>query len=443
MTDRPLDAAPLLLPAAAFASGVAGASWHAVPTPFLIGGGAAFLLAGLLLGARRPGVACALVLAAMTVLGALRAAPQVLPADHIARRSVAAPLALEARLAREPVKWAPDRTRLLLDAEAVHAGPERLPTVGRVQLTIYGLLGSPLGEGQRVLVDARLHRPVGFRNPGGFDYPAHLRREGILLVGHARGDRVSALTPDAPPWRVAVKRWAVGVITARLPETSGALLAGLLLGERSALPRQSDEAFRRAGVYHILAVSGFNVALLAGAVFGGLVMGGIPRRGAAGVAAVVLVGFALVVGGQPSVLRATLMGLLLLAALLLDRESQLFNALALAVLALLLWRPDDLWEPGFQLSFAATAGIVYLTPWLTTAMTGRGWPPWLAAAVAVSLGAQAAVTPLMLRLATVPDRRHDPAEPRESPAHLGSLPPCPREPGGAGGVHPESERGAP
>jgi len=396
VTDRPLDAAPLLLPAAAFAAGIAGASWRAVPTPFLIGGGAALLLAGLLLGARRPGVASALVLAAMVVLGALRAAPPVLPADHIARRSLDAPLALEARLAREPVKWAPDRTRLVLDAEAVHAGPERLPSVGRVQLTIYGLLDTPLGEGQRVLVDARLHRPIGFRNPGGFDYPAHLRREGILLVGHARADRVSALTPDAPPWRVAVKRWAVGVITARLPETSGALLAGLLLGERSALPPQSDEAFRRAGVYHILAVSGFNVALLAGAVFGGLAMVGIPRRGAAGVAAVVLVGFALVVGGQPSVLRATVMGLLLLAALLLDRESQLVNALALAVLALLLWRPGDLWEPGFQLSFAATAGIVYLTPRLATAMTDRGWPVWLAAAVAVSLGAQAAVTPLML-----------------------------------------------
>lgn len=396
MTDRPLDAAPLLLPAAAFAAGIAGASWLAVPTPFLIGAGAAFLLAGLLLATRRPGTASALVLAAMIGLGALRAAPPVLPADHIARRPPDVPLVLEARLAQEPVKWAPDRTRLLLDAEAVHAGPERLPAVGRVQITIYGLLDTTLGEGQRVLLDARLHRPIGFRNPGAFDYPAHLRREGILLVGHARADRVSALTPDAPPWRVAVKRWAVGVITARLPETSGALLAGLLLGERSALPPQSDEAFRRAGVYHILAVSGFNVALLAGAVFGGLAMGGVPRRGAAVVAAVVLIGFALVVGGQPSVLRATVMGLLLLAALLLDRESQLLNALALAVLALLLWRPGDLWEPGFQLSFAATAGIVYLAPRLAAAMTERGWPVWLATAAAVSLGAQAAVTPLML-----------------------------------------------
>jgi competence protein ComEC len=303
---------------------------------------------------------------------------------------------LEGRLAEEPVRFAPDRTRILLEVEAFQAGTERRPATGRVLLTVYGELAAPLGETQRVLLDTRLHRPVGFRNPGAFDYPAHLRRDGILLVGHARADRVTALTADAPPWRVAVKRWAIEAITARLPPISAALLAGLLLGERSALPPASDEAFRRAGVYHILAVSGFNVALLAGAVFGGLTACGLPRRAAAAAAALALVGFALVVGGQPSVLRATVMGLLLLGALLLDRESQLPNALALAGLTLLLWRPGDLWEPGFQLSFAATAGIVHLAPWIAAGLRARAWPPWLAAAVAVSTGAQAAVTPLML-----------------------------------------------
>ncbi len=203
-----------------------------------------------------------------------------LPADHLARRALDGTLSIEGRLADEPVRWTADRARLLLDVDAVHAGPERRPAAGRVQLTAYGELAFPLAETQRVLVDARLHRPAGFRNPGSFDYPAHLRREGILLVGHARADRITALTPDTPPWPVAVKRWAVGVIAARLPETSAALLAGLLLGERSTLPPATDESFRRAGVYHILAVSGFNVALLAGAVFGGLAMCGIPRRGA-------------------------------------------------------------------------------------------------------------------------------------------------------------------
>jgi competence protein ComEC len=395
VTERRLAAAPLLPPAAAFAAGIAAASWLALPSPALLATGATLLLVAPAVAVRRPRPALVLILAGVAVLGALRAASPPLPDDHVAHRGFEGAVVLEGRLAQEPVRWAPDRARLLLDVEATHLGPERLPMVGLVQLTIYGDLTEPLGEGQRVLVDARVHRPIGYRNPGGFDYPAHLRREGILLVGHARADRLTALTPDRPPWRVAVKRWAVDVIAARLPETSAALLAGLLLGERSALPPASDEAFRRAGVYHILAVSGFNVALLAGAVFAGLAICGVPRRAVAVVAAGVLVGFALVVGGQPSVLRATVMGLLLLAALLLDRQSQLPNALALATLVLLLWRPGDLWEPGFQLSFAATAGIVYLAPWLTERLTARGTPPWLAAAVAVSLGAQAVVTPLM------------------------------------------------
>ncbi|HET8530519.1 MAG TPA: DNA internalization-related competence protein ComEC/Rec2 [Methylomirabilota bacterium] len=395
MTERWLVAAPLLPPAAAFASGIAAAAWVTLPSPALLATGAMLLLAALATAARWHRLASALVLAGLAVLGVLRAASPPLPDDHVAQRDVEGAVVLEGRLAQEPVRWAPDRARLILDVEATHLGPERLPAVGLVQLTIYGDLATPLGEGQRVVVDARVHRPIGYRNPGGFDYPAHLRREGILLVGHARADRLTALTPDAPPWRVTVKRWAVDVIAARLPETSAALLAGLLLGERSTLPPTSDEAFRRAGVYHILAVSGFNVALLAGAVFGGLAICGIPRPAVAVVAATVLIGFALVVGGQPSVLRATVMGLLLLAALLLERQSQLPNALAVATLVLLLWRPGDLWEPGFQLSFAATAGIVYLAPWLTGRLTTRGAPSWLAAAVAVSVGAQAAVTPLM------------------------------------------------
>ena len=165
--------------------------------------------------------------------------------------------------------------------------------------------------------------------------------------------------------------------------------------KKGLLP-EASEAFRRAGVYHILAVSGFNVALLASSVFFVLSTCGVPRRATAVAAGLALVGFALVVGGQASVLRATVMGLLLLGAMLLDRESQLMNALALAVIVLLAWRPGDLGEPGFQLSFAATAGIIYLTPPVTAWLSALGWPAWLATSTAVSLGAQAAVTPVML-----------------------------------------------
>ena len=391
-----LEAAPLLPIASAFAMGIAVGPSIDSSVPHLLALATGLLLlsgAALALGLAR--VAAAGLVLAVAALGALRAAGPSLPADHIARQAVPTPVALEGRLLEEPVRWSIDRTRILLAVDGYHDGGERRSASGRIQLTIYGET-EPLGEGQRIRAEVRLHRPVGFRNPGGFDYPAALRRDGILLVGNGRGDRVVALTPDAPPWPARVKRWAVATIGAHLPETSAALLSGLLLGERTALPREADEAFRRAGVYHILAVSGFNVALLASSVFAVLTVLGVPRRTTALAAAAVLVGFALVVGGHPSVLRATAMGLLLLAAVLLDRRSQLLNAICLAGIALLAWNPFALWDPGFQLSFAATVGIVYLVPAITAFLGEHDWPRWLAAAVAVSLAAQLAVSPAML-----------------------------------------------
>jgi competence protein ComEC len=278
--------------------------------------------------------------------------------------------------------------------EAIVSGTERRPATGRVLVPLY-CEAPPLGEGQRLAAEVRLHRPVGFRNPGGFDYPAQLRREGIGLVGSGRADRVRPLTADAPPWPAGVKRWAVARIGAELPEASAALLAGLLLGERAALPRETDDAFRRAGVYHVLAVSGFNVALVSASVFTLLTVVGVSRRATAVAAAAALLAFALVVGGQASVIRATIMGLILLGGIFLERESQLPNALGLAALVLLAWRPRDLGDPGFQLSFAATAGIVYLAAPARAVFERLGCPPWLATAGGVSTAAQCAVLPIM------------------------------------------------
>jgi competence protein ComEC len=388
--------APLLPLAAALACGIAAAPWLAVAPVALIGAGAALAVcaaAGLAAGRDRPALVA--LLAAFVAIGAGHLTGRTVPVDHIARRALPTPVTIEGRLAAEPVRWSSDRARLLIDVDGYRADAERQPVSGRVQLAVFGETGA-LGEGQRVVAEARLYRPIGFRNPGGFDYPAELRRDGILLVGNARGDRVVAATADTPTWPVAVRRWAVETIRGQLPETSAALLAGLLLGDRTTLPRETDDSFRRAGVYHLLAVSGFNVALVASSVFATMALVGVPRRGAALTAAVVLVGFALVVGGQPSVLRATVMGLLLLLSVLLERKSQAMNALALAALLLLLWSPGDLRDPGFQLSFAATAGIVYLSPAVAAWLETVGCPTWLARALGVSLSAQVAVTPVML-----------------------------------------------
>ena len=387
--------APLVPLALAWGAGIAaGPALAPSPRGLIVAGALLLVVAALALVRARDHLAAALALSAIAVLGALRTHELPPPPDDVAATVVDGPLSVEARLVEEPRRWAPDRVRVLLDVEAVVTEVERRQASGRVLVTIYGE-APPLGEGQRIAADLRLHPPVGYRNPGGFDYPAQLRREGIALVGSGRGDRIRPLTVDVPPWPARVKRWAVARLNAELPEASAALLAGLLLGERAALPRETDDAFRRAGAYHVLAVSGFNVALLAASVFAVLTLVGVSRATTAVVAAVALVAFALVVGAQSSVIRATVMGLILLAGIVLERESQLPNALALSGLALLAWRPADLWDPGFQLSFAATAGIVYLGTPARAALEWLGWPRALAAAVGVSAAAQGAVLPVM------------------------------------------------
>src|SRR2546425_1140298 len=289
---------------------------------------------------------------------------------------------VEGRLVTEPLRFAPDRVRLLLDLDGVDGEPH----AGRLQVTVYGGDLPPLAEGQRIAATMRLHPATGFRNPDGFDYAAALEREGIFVVGSGRAERVIALEDPRPPWPVRVKRAAREAMVRALPPASAALLGGLLLGDRGDLPREIDGAFRRAGVYHVLAVSGFNVALVAGAVWALLTLARVGRRPAAVAAIVAVIGFALVVGPEPSVLRAVIMGVLVLGALLLDREASVMNGLALAAVVLLAARPGDLLDPGFQLSFAATAGIV-LAPLPRGLILG---------ALGASVAAQLAVLPIAL-----------------------------------------------
>jgi competence protein ComEC len=370
---------PLAPIAVAFAAGIAVAGALAPSIWWTV---VALAAAGAALTARRHLITATMLgLLAVTALGALRAIAPALPAQHVAWLALPQAARLEGRLAQEPTRWAPDRTRLVLDVERV--GGER--RTGLVQLAAYGVAPA-LAEGQRIAVDTRLHPALGFRNPGTFDLAAHLARDGIFVVGTARAERVTALEPAEPPWHARVKRRALDAMTATLPPVSAALLGGLLLGERAGLPADVNDGFRRAGVYHVLAVSGFNVALLAASVWSVLGLAGVSRRGAAATAIVVVVGFAAVVGPEPSVVRATIMAVLVLLALLLERDASVTNSLALAAVAILAARPGDLADPGFQLSFAATVGIV-------AAPMPRGL---VGAALAVSLAAQLAVLPITL-----------------------------------------------
>jgi len=181
------------------------------------------------------------LLVGVTALGAARAAELPLEPDHVARLALPRPATVVGRLAATPARLAPDRVRLLLDVERVDGEPR----VGRVQLTAYGPPPDLLDDAARIEVDTRLHAATGFRNPGGFDYAGALRRADIHVVGTTRADRITIVEQRAPPWNVRIKRRAVAAMERALPPASAALLAGLLLGERSDLPPEIDGAFRR------------------------------------------------------------------------------------------------------------------------------------------------------------------------------------------------------
>src|SRR2546422_1039929 len=339
-------------PATAFGVGIAVASLAGPEVLWAAWLAAVAIGVGLLALGRSRGAAAAL-LVGVAAVGALRGREAPLPPDHVARLDLPMVVRIEGRLAVEPTRSAPARPRLLLDAEQADGAPAS----GRIQGTVYGV-PPPLTEGQRIAASLKVHPATGFRNPGTFDYAAHLAREDVRVVATARAESITPLDDPSPPWSVRVKRASITAMERTLPPTSAALLAGLLLGDRAELPRDIDDAFRRAGVYHVLAVSGFNVALLAAAVWALCRLARLPRRASAATAIVVVIGFALVVGPSPSVLRAVVMAVLVLAALLLERDASVTNSLALAALAILAVRPGDLFDPGFQLSFAATLGIV-------------------------------------------------------------------------------------
>lgn len=205
----------------------------------------------------------------------------------------------------------------------------------------------------------------------------------------------------APPWQRGA-----AYLRARLRETSttvlgpaaAGLLPGLVVGDTSMLPSGVVREFRDAGLSHLTAVSGANLAIVCGAV---LLLLRLLRIGpvlAASAAGLALLGFVLLAGPEPSVLRAAVMGAITLLALVLGRERSALPALSAGVVGLVLVVPGLATSVGFALSVAATAALVLLAPAWSAALHSRGVPIGVAEALAVPAAAQVATAPLVAAL---------------------------------------------
>ncbi|MDH5289079.1 MAG: ComEC/Rec2 family competence protein [Acidimicrobiia bacterium] len=333
----------------------------AVPVPLTVG--AALAAAGL--AARRP----SLVLAAALVCGSARGAASEAAYRPVEGGSLAATVALITDPAPSGAGW--------------HA-ELRLADGRRVDAWAYGSAGvslSRLAAGDQAPVSGRLTPLDG----GGWARARHLvGRLSVAELGPPRH-------PGGPRALVEWARRAVVAGAELVPEAQRPLYLGLVIGDDRWQPAGQRARFRAAGLSHLLAVSGQNVAFLLAVARPLLLLTG--RRSRFALTVALLAGFAAATRAEPSVLRATATAGLAAWAATTGRPQSGRRLLALAVAGLVLVDPFLVQSVGFQLSVAASAGILLLGPTLAARLPG---PVPMAEALAVTLAAQLAVAPLLV-----------------------------------------------
>jgi competence protein ComEC len=295
---------------------------------------------------------------------------------------------------------------LLIEVDRIESRGRIFGINGRIKVRVGGRATRPeVIQGDRVSVWTTLHRPRGFGDRAADDVQGRAFRNGIQAFGYCKSPLVVETT--RPSWaerglldRLGLARaWARRALVHFIPAGPELdVTRAMVLGDKAGLDERTAEAFRIAGTYHVLAISGAQVALVGLLLLVPLRRTGVPRLVQAVVVSTVLGAYALFVGGDVPVVRAAVMAGLLLAGRTLDLDGDGANILGLAGLALLASRPSSLGDAGFQLSFAATLGLLLLSVPVQRIARLPEMPFRLDLALAVSLGAQLALQPLLIHL---------------------------------------------
>jgi len=237
---------------------------------------------------------------------------------------------------------------------------------------------------------ARLRAFVFVRAPSDFER-TWLRRHGVHVV--LRSSRWRVVRPRGGP-ADRLHAWLARASTPGLAGERRAVLQGVVLGEDDGLSDELKQRFRASGLYHLLAVSGGNVIVVAGGtVFVALLLG-LSRLAGEALALGAVGAYVLAVGPQPSVIRAGVAGVLASLAWLTGRAQDRWYALLAAAVVLLAWNPYTVLDPGFQLSFAAVLAIFALAPRVLRVLEGYPVPRPLAQCVAVSAACGLVTAPI-------------------------------------------------
>ncbi|MBI4353077.1 MAG: DNA internalization-related competence protein ComEC/Rec2 [Candidatus Omnitrophica bacterium] len=224
-----------------------------------------------------------------------------------------------------------------------------------------------LGYGDEIVLKGELRLPKGLRNPGGFDARAYWDRKGVRSVFYgAKDPRIRLLRRNTGNFFAAqairVKRFLSGSLAQAFEKRDAAFLKALFLGERSDLEEDFKDLFLKTGTMHILAVSGSNIGFLSLALFFLLRPFLLSKNVLLFLILLAVWFYTAVVGWQAPLVRASVMASVFIIGKLLGRRTVVLNALGLAALFILSVNPKELFDVGFQLSFAAVFGIACFVP---------------------------------------------------------------------------------
>jgi len=283
--------------------------------------------------------------------------------------------------------------------------PAQVHRLDRMSMREAVLLELPRGrsppQGAVIETIAKIERP---RPPeDGFDEAGYLRRRGVHVVLAGGAWRQVGRRGGIPGLADRLRAYMARTLAPGLRGERRAVLAGVVLGEDEGLSNELRDSFRASGLYHLLAVSGQNVVLVAGGVLGLAWLIGLPRwLGQVGALAAIF-GYVAAVGWQPSVVRAGVAGALASLAWLAARPRDRWYFLLAGAAVLLAWNPYTLFEPGFQLSFSAVAAIFVAVPLLQRRLEGYPVPTKLADVLAVSSACGLVTAPILwLHFGAVP-----------------------------------------
>ncbi len=293
-----------------------------------------------------------------------------------------------------------DRTEMIIEVDSL-GGKVAQGVTGRLLLKISDTT-TALQRGDRIEFFARIYPVEETAGAEQFDYGRFLNLKGIFGTAYLPSVLDVRVNRRPELGFYAIVDWLRDqirlTIQRNLSPVAAALASGFLIGETRDIPVEVYRMFRDSGTLHLMAVSGSNVAVVLGFFY--LLLRPFPLKPLqrSGALLIVVVLFAAISYGDPSVMRASVMAALVLLAKLLQRRYDLNHVIALAMLLILLVDPAELFSVGFQLSFATAWGLIFIVPRVTALFAryqNRVWYRWLLFPIIISVVAQICSTPLI------------------------------------------------